>query len=71
MQQNQTKMINEEWKKTQNDAPFVLQDEMADLSILGLQWFILIPGLNHTGPHRPSDSRSKPYLYQGKKKKKK
>ena len=47
-------MINEEWNKTQNDAPFVafynmcavtfvLPDEMADVSIAGLPWFILIP----------------------------
>ena len=47
-------MINEEWNKTQNDAPFiafydmravtfVLPDEMADVSIVGLQWFILNP----------------------------
>ena len=47
-------MINEEWNKTQNDAPlvafydmhavtFVSPDEMADVSIAGLQWFILIP----------------------------
>ena len=53
-------MINEEWNNTQNDAPFVafydlrtvtfvLPDEMADVSIAGLQWFILIPRLNHTG----------------------
>ena len=46
-------MINEEWNKTQNDAPFVafynihavmfvLPDEMADVLIAGLQWFILI-----------------------------
>ena len=53
-------MINEEWNKTQNDAPFVafydmraitfdLPDEMADVSIAGLQWFILMPRLNHTG----------------------
>ena len=58
MQQHKTNMINEEWKKTQNDAPFVafydmhavtfvLPDEMADVSIAGLQWFILIPQLNH------------------------
>ena len=63
-------MINEEWSKTQNNAPFVtfydmrvdtfvLPDEMADLSIAGLQWFILIPRLNHTGSPRPSDSHSK------------
>ena len=45
---------------------FVLPDEMADLSIAGLQWFILIPRLNHTGSHRPIDSHSKPYLHQGK-----
>ena len=48
-------MINVEWKKKpQNDAPFValynmcavtfvLPNEMADVSIAGLQWFILIP----------------------------
>ena len=66
-------MINEEWNKTQNNAPFVafydtcadtfvLPDETADVSIAGLQWFILIPRLNHTGSHRPSDSHSKPQL---------
>ena len=71
-------MINEEGNKTQNDAPFVafydmgavtfvLPDKMADVSIAGLQWFILIPRLNHTGSHRPIDSHSKPYLHQGKK----
>ena len=49
-------IFNEEWNKTQNDAPFVafydmravtfvLPDEMADVSIAGLQWFILIPRL--------------------------
>ena len=65
-------MINGEWNETQNDAPFlafndmravtfVLPDEMADVSIAGLQWFILIPRLNHTGSHRPIDSHSKPY----------
>ena len=48
---------------TQNDAPFVafydmcavtfvLPDEMKDLSITGLQWFILIPRLNYMGSHR-------------------
>ena len=52
VQQNKTNMINEEWNKTQNDAPFVafydmrtvtfvLPDEMANVSIGGLQWFIL------------------------------
>ena len=62
-------------KKTQNDAPFVafydmraltfvLPDEMADVSIAGLQWFILIPRLNHTGSHRPIDSHSKHYLHR-------
>ena len=77
VQQHKTNMINEEWKKTQNDAPFVtfynmstvtfvLPDEMADVSIAGLQWFILIPRLNHTGPHRPTDSHSKPYLHREK-----
>ena len=60
MQQHKTNMINEEWNTTQNDAPFVafydmravtfvLPDEMADVSIAGLQRFILIPQLNHTG----------------------
>ena len=48
----------------QNDGPFVacynmravrfvLPDEMADVSIAGLQRFILIRRLNHTGSHRP------------------
>ena len=78
MQQHKTNMINEEWNKTQNDAPFVafydmraitivLQDEMADVSIAVLQWLILIPRLNHTGSHRPIDSHSKPYLHREKK----
>ena len=54
VQQHKTNTINEEWNKTQNDAPcvafynmravtFVLPDEMAIVSIAGLQWFILIP----------------------------
>ena len=70
-------MINEEWNKTQNNAPFdafydmravtfVLPDEMADESIAGLQWFILIPRLNHTGSHRPIDSHFKHYLHREK-----
>ena len=77
MQQHKTNMINEEWNKTQNDAPFVafynmhaamfvLPDEMADVSIEGLQWFILIPQLDHTGSHRPIDSHSKPYSHRNK-----
>ena len=74
VQQHKTYMINEEWNKTQNDAPFydmravtfVLPDEMADVSIVGLQWFILKPRLNHTGSHRPIDSRFKSYLHQEK-----
>ena len=77
MQQHKTNMINEEWNKTQNDAPFVafhdmravtffLPDEMADVTIAGLQWFILIPRLNHTESHRPIDSHSKPYLHREK-----
>ena len=60
-------------EKTQNDAPFaafydmravtfVLPDEMADKSITGLQCFFLIPRLNHTGSHRPSDFNPKPFL---------
>ena len=59
VQKHKTNMINKEWNKTQNDAPFVafydmhavtfvLPDEMANVSIAGLQWFILIPRLNHT-----------------------
>ena len=75
MQQHKTNMINEEWNKTQNDAPFVAVydmravtfvrlDEMANVSIAGLQWFILIPRLNHTGSHRPIDSHSIPYLHK-------
>ena len=77
VQQHKTNMINEEWNKTKNDAPFVafydmravtfvLPDKMADVSIAGLQWFILIPRLNHTGFHRPIDSHSIPYLHREK-----
>ena len=62
--------------ETQNDAPFVAfydmhavtfvpPDEMADVTIAGLQWFILIPPIK---PHGPIDSHSKPYLHQEKKK---
>ena len=46
---------------------FVLPDEMADVPIAGLQWFIPIPRLNHTGSHRPSNSHPKPYLHREKK----
>ena len=57
--------------ETQNDAPsvafyhmravtFVLPDEMADVLITGLQWFILISRLNHMRSPRPSDSHPKP-----------
>ena len=71
-------MRNEQNQTTRNDAPFIafydmhavtfdLPDEMADVSIAGLQWFILIPLLNNMGSHKPSDSRSKPYLHRGKK----
>ena len=46
--------------ETQNHAPFVAfydmhavtfvpPDEMADVTIVGLQWSILIPRLNHMG----------------------
>ena len=45
---------------------FVLPDEMTDVSIAGLQWFILTPRLNHTSSQ--SDSLSKPYVHQEKKK---
>ena len=76
-QQHKTNKINEEWNETQNDAPFVafydmhavmfvLPDEMANVSIAGMQWFILIPRLNHTGSHRPIDSHFKPYLHREK-----
>ena len=41
----------------------LLPDEMADMSIAGLQWSMLIPRLNYTGSHRPIDSHSKPYLH--------
>ena len=74
VQQHETNVINEEWNKTQNDGPFVafynmravtfiLPDEMADVSIAGLQRFILIPQLNHRGSHRPTDSHPIPYLH--------
>ena len=45
---------------------FVLPDERADVLIAGMQWFILIPGSNHTGSHRPIDAHSKPFLHQEK-----
>ena len=45
---------------------FVLPDEMANVSFAVLQWFILIPRLNHTGSHRPIDSHSIPYLHREK-----
>ena len=78
VQQNKTNMINEEWNKTQNDAPFiafydmrpvtfVLPDEMADLSIAGVQCFILILRLNNTGSHRPIHSHTTPCLHREKK----
>ena len=49
--------------KTQNDAPFVAfydmhavtfvpPDEMADVTIAGLQWFILIPPIKPHGVER-------------------
>ena len=44
-----------------------LPDEMEDVLIAGLQWFILIPRLNHTGSHRPIDSYSKLHLHREKK----
>ena len=77
VQKHKTNMINEEWNETQNDAPFVtfydmcavtfvLPDEKEDVSRAGLQWFILIPRLNHTGSDRSIDSHSKPYLHREK-----
>ena len=70
-------MINDEWNKTQNDAPFVtfydmravtfvLPNKMTDVSIAGLQKFIVIPRLNHTGSLRPIDPHSIPYLHREK-----
>ena len=46
---------------------FVLPDEMANVSIAGLQWFILIPRLKRTGYHRSIYSHSIPYLHREKK----
>ena len=74
VQQHKTNMINEEWNETQNDVyfydmhavTFVLPDETADVSIAGLQWFIIIPRLNHTGSHRSIDSHPIPYLHREK-----
>ena len=66
VQQHKTNMINEEWNKTQNDAffvvfydmravTFVLSDEMADVSIAGLQcFFFLIPRLKPHGVSQAS-----------------
>ena len=79
VQQRKTNMTNEEWNKTQNDAPFVafydmhavtfvLPDEIANVSIAGLEWFILIPRLIHTGSHRLIDCHSIPYLHREKNK---
>ena len=64
--------------ETQNDAPFVAfydmhavtfvpPDELADMTIVGLQWSILIPRLNHTGSHRPIDSIPYPIYIKKKK----
>ena len=73
-------MINEEWikKKTHThtikNAPFVTLYDMHAVTfvlpvemVLGLCWFILIPRLNHMRSNRPSDSCSKFYLHQKKK----
>ena len=47
---------------------FVLPDEMANVIVVGLRWFlILIPQLNHTRSHKSSDSHSKTYLHREKK----
>ena len=44
---------------------FPLPGEMANVMAVGLQWFlILIPQLNHTSSHKPSDSHSKTYLHR-------
>ena len=45
---------------------FVPPDEMADVTIAGLQWSIHIPLLNHMGSHRPTDSHSIHYLHREK-----
>ena len=53
-------MINEEWTKHKMMPPFVAfydmhavtfvpPDEMADVTIAGLQWFILIPPIKPHG----------------------
>ena len=63
--------------ETQNDAPFVAlydmhastfvpSDEMANVTIAGLQWSILIPRLNHAGSHRPMDSYPYPIYIEKK-----
>ena len=41
-QQCKKNMINEEWNKTQNDAPFVAYYEMVDVLIAGLQFFFFL-----------------------------
>ena len=67
--------------ETQNDAHFVAfynmhavtfvpPDEMADVTIAGLQWSILVPRLNHTGSHRPIDPIHTLFTSRKKKKKK-
>ena len=61
VQQHKTNMINEEWNKTQNDAPFVafydmpavtfvLTDKMADVSIA------VVYSYSPIKPHRVSQA---------------
>ena len=72
-------MINEEWNITQNDAPFVafydmravmfvLPDEMANVSIVGLQWFFSYTPIKPHGVSQANYSHSIPYLHRKKKK---
>ena len=63
VQLHKANMKNEEWNKTQSDAPFVvfydmraaifvLPDDMSDVSIVGLQWFIF-----PIKPHKVSQAK--------------
>ena len=59
--------------ETQNDAPFVAfydmhavtfvpPDEMADVTIAGLQWFILIPPIKPHGVRKGENTRNQKFL---------
>ena len=62
MQQLKTNMINEEWNRTQNDAPFVtfydmhavmfvLPDEITNVSIAGLVNTLASTNINQSAPN--------------------